>query len=240
MSISVEILLVFGVLGFYLHDSACLLYRNEVIFSEYGHEWRGTTGSSLLMRGRYLFLPNPMTPYIATFRSHWRMDGHGEEAEQLSCVKHFLWALWPLRAGCLVVWVLLLVVLPALLFLDASPLTLLALLALVYASVLAMVSWIFRHRKVMELSGRQVFLLALDGLVCPPNAINLARKVAMQRGIAGDAFSIADVVLQGNARARLRRELEERIAVTADFAEQGSAEMIGLEVSRRRLGEWAP
>lgn len=240
MIFSAEFLLVLGVLGFYLYDSACLIYHDEVIFSECGQKWRGTTGSSLLMRGRYLFLPNPLTPYVVMFRSRWWMDGRRQEAEQMICVRHFLWALWPLRAGCLAVWALLLVALPVLFFLEASPLALLALLGMVYASVVAMLSWIYRHRKVMELSGRQILWLALDGLACPPNAINLARKVAMQRGIAGDAFSIADVVLQGSARASLRRELEERIAVTADFSEQGSAEMIGLENSRKRLREWAP
>ena len=237
MNIPVEVLLVLGVLGFYLYDSACLLYRNEVIFSECDQEWRATIGSSLLMRGRYLFMPNPLTPYVVVFRLHWRMDGRREEAEQLVCVRHFLCALWPVRAGCMVVWTLLLVVLPTLLFKNASSMVLVALLVSVYVSILIMVLWIYRHRKVMELSGRQVFLLALDGLACPPNAINLARKVAMRRSTKGDAFSIADLVLRGSPRTQFRLDLEERIAVTADFAEQGSAEMIGMEVNRQRLQE---
>ena len=72
MHISFETLLVLGILGFYLFDSAMLLYFNEFAIVKSSSAWAfACPASRWRIRGKTPYLPNPLTPGNPLFRAAW-------------------------------------------------------------------------------------------------------------------------------------------------------------------------
>ncbi|HEY5849317.1 MAG TPA: hypothetical protein VIT62_00915 [Lysobacter sp.] len=219
MNLPMELLLVAGVLALYLHDSMLLLHYDEVVLERSGWRWRASTGSGFELAGRRVYLPSPWRPTDATFRQTWLDDGAGTASEYWAGLNHFVAALAALKGGCRLLWLLMLLVLPLLLWRFPHPLALLALAAAVYATCAWLVVQLLRYRRVFGLSKREAATIGFEAVCCPPHAINLVRRLSLRRGLRGNAIDVAHRVLQGEDAARIGRAIGERMALALDFAE---------------------
>jgi len=73
--VETEVLLVAGILAFYLLDSARLLHFDELQVAATRRGWTVTTGSDLEMRGRFVLVPNPLLPARTRFHASWLPPG---------------------------------------------------------------------------------------------------------------------------------------------------------------------
>ena len=219
---SVELLLVLGVIGFYLQDSALLLHNDEIVVVQRGRGWAASVGSAAQTRGRYLYLPNPLRPGAAVFRSSWLRGDASAPGEHWPGLAHFVAALRGFRVHCLALSCLLFLALPLLLWRFAHPLAMLALAAGVYATTALIGLRLWRYRGVLELSGRQALALGFELLCCPPHAVNVVRRLCARRGLRGDAVEAARQLLAPPQRRPLAEQVGERLAMALDFHGEGA------------------
>ena len=72
MNLSFEALLIIGVLGFYIYDSAILMFSNELIFTKSYGKWSASFPTTRLrVMKKLLFFPNPLTPFNLIFVLSW-------------------------------------------------------------------------------------------------------------------------------------------------------------------------
>ena len=238
MSLSTEVLLPLAVLAFYLFDSSMLLFSNEVMFVNTGNGWRATTGSGFQFRGRYVYLPNALTPHHGAFRAHWTWTPSATTTEHIPGLQHFVGALASLRKGCVLLWALLLVALPFLLAVYPHPVALLALLGSVYATVAAIILSAYRYRGALQLTTKDIAALALEGFACPPFAINTVRKVCLRREIKEGAVAFAARLLRPEDFAKFRVAIGQRVSASIDFEDDGSPKRTALIALNDHLRDW--
>ncbi|HEY5804262.1 MAG TPA: hypothetical protein VIT90_11265 [Lysobacter sp.] len=219
MNLPMELLLVVGILALYLQDSMLLLHYDEVVLERSGWRWRASTGSGFELSGRRLHLPNPWRPTDAMFRQTWLDDGAATASGSWAGLNHFVAALAALKGGCRLLWLLLLLALPLLLWRFPHPLALLVLAAIVYATCGWLVVQLLRYRRVFGLTKREAAAIGFEAMCCPPHAINLVRRLTLRRGLRGNAIDVAHRVLQGEDAARIGQAIGERMALALDFAE---------------------
>lgn len=226
-----ELLLVLGLFVFYLHDAARLLHFDDLIVSGRRRGWDVTADAGLEVRGRFLWLPSPLLPMRAQFRAGWlhapRSGGEAVEAaasvDSARDLDAFVRPLWPIRVGCMLVAVCLLVALPAILLGGRDPVQLLAVLATSYLLTLAMLLIVLRRRRVLGWTRRQLAGLAAEALLCPPYAINLFRRLCQHRGLRGDPLDFAARTLDREQQQRLRRDIERRLSLLGLVDDQADA-----------------
>jgi hypothetical protein len=185
-----EVLLPLGAIGLYLFDSTLLLYSNELLFARRGGKWGFATGSALMLAGRRLYLLNPFMPATPQFRVRWLEADSRQEQESREELDAFLAAVGPLRYLVIALWVLLLA-LPVELLLLGTGIELLALMAAFYLVILAALGYIYARRRELRVSGKSFLSLSFDSLACAPFAINLVRKLALRRSLAGNPIDFA-------------------------------------------------
>jgi hypothetical protein len=187
---SFEVLLPLGAIGLYLFDSTLLLYSNELLFARRSGRWSFATSSSLLLAGRRVCFLNPFTPAIPQFRVRWSETDTRQEQQSREELDAFLAALGPLRYLVIALWILLLA-LPVELLLLGTGIGLLVLMAAFYVVVLAAIGYIYVRRCELQVSGKSFLALSFDSLACAPFAINLVRKLALRRSLAGNPIDFA-------------------------------------------------
>ena len=130
-------MLVLGIVGFYLFDSAMLLYVNELVFVEKNGKWGvGRPESEWQMLGKSLYVPNPLTPDYPLFRACWVVaSASNEHQEDIETLRQFINDLNPLRYMTFSLFVLLLIGLPMVLLGFGTGLALLLLLGVIYCTI---------------------------------------------------------------------------------------------------------
>lgn len=240
MTAHFELLLILGVLVFYLQDSMMLLHYDELVFTETRRFWRVSTGSTMSLGGRHLFLPNPLMPTRGLFRGCWSSDSKSPPSEHWPGLRHFIAALSPLKATCRVLWALMLGALPLLLLVYPHPIALLVLLALIYGCAATLVWQMWDGRNVLELDNRAFASLAFEALSCPPFAINTVRKLCLRRGLRGDMVEVGRRMLDGVGTRRLRDVLTARIAMASVFEDESSPRGARLATLSLRIEKELP
>lgn len=206
---SPEWLLVVGIAAFYLQDAALLLHYDEFVVGGSRRRWHASPGGTE-WSGRFLWLPNPLAPYVPVFRGTWP-SASGNDDVAPGGIDGYLAALRPFRLGTSGLGIVLLLVVPGLLWRYPHPLALLAALAVVYGLVGGMALLLWRRRGPLGLSPRSCAWLAVECLACPPHAINLVRKLTLRHPPDGAAAIVAARV--GDAGLdRLARVMARRIA----------------------------
>ena len=236
--VETEVLLVAGILAFYLLDSARLLHFDELQIAATRRGWQVSTGSDLEMRGRFVLVPNPLLPARTRFHASWLPPG-GEVVEDAEALRRFARGLWPVRAGCVVVGVLVLVALPALLLAFRDPAWLLAVLAASTLVTLAMLLAVFRQRATLRLDARGLLALSAESLLCPPCAPNLYRKLCDRRGFRGDPVAFAARHLPRDAQQRLHAAIDARIALFA-LADEDDGRAGDVRAAQQRIRTQLP
>jgi len=232
-----ELYLVGGALLFYLLDSVLLLYGDELLFAEGIRGWYNVASADLLLFGRRVLVPNPLTPGAPLLRACW--SGASAPMQRTSAPA-FLRALYPLRSGVVALLLLIAVALPAILYAFGQGPPLLLLLASIYALNLFMTAWLWRARAALGLGARACVFLTVDLLLCPPFAINLVRKITLQQKQAGDPLLFAREHFGAAQFAALCVLLAGRVRAELAAQEPGGAHYQQLQVLCRRLEELAP
>lgn len=234
-------MLVLGIVGFYLFDSAMLLYVNELVFVEKNGKWMFShpeTGWQML--GKYLYIPSPLTPDCPLFRSYWVVSSApNEHQEDIKTLRQFLNELHPLRYMTFILFVLLLIWLPIVLWWFGTGLELLLLLGVIYCTIFVMLAHTYRHRDKLGLSGKAFVKLAFDSIACAPFALNLVRKITLRRSLAGDTISFAHQVLDADAFVQLVQALCHQVDEDIEFEDKESPRYIALKDFRNRIASMA-
>lgn len=226
-----ELWLPIGAAAFYLYDSACLLWQNELIFTRAGSRWLVAGGSELRLSARRVFLPNPLLPSRPQFQIRWSLSESrsdtAESPEKLFAALRPIGVINQLQ-------LLLLLALPVLAWTLGAGLLLLILFALFYLLTLMALAVAWRRRGALCLDTRAFWLLALDVLACAPFAANMTRRISMRHGLAGDPLAFAARQMEPSARSTARAiiasRLQEEHAGSAPSAER--ERNIGLLLSK--------
>jgi len=209
---SLEVLLVIGIIAFYVQDAMLLLYGDELVFERVARRWHPSPGGSQ-WQGRFLFVPNPLAPWRPLLRG--AIPGAPSAIPETSSLEPVLRALRPLQVGVTLLAALLLVGVPALLWRYPHPLALSALAASIYLVALLLVIELWRRREAFGLDRRTAAWLAFGSVACPPHAINLVRKLGLRQSLPRDAMSMASDALDAPALERLKATLAERAQALA-------------------------
>lgn len=216
---SLELVLIIGIVVFYLQDSAILLYYDELVFFRTRRRWHASLGG-LQWRGRFLFLPNPLVPWRPLRRVSW-METPPRKGNPGRRLRRVALLLRPMQLGVAVQAVLLFLMLPLLLWRFPHPLAMLSLLAAIYATGMLLALALWRRRERLGLDVRTVMWLAIDCIVCPPHAINIVRRLGLLLPLSADALALAGTSLGQPERRRLAVELTERIEMVSRTSDDG-------------------
>jgi hypothetical protein len=235
-----ELWLPVGAAAFYVYDSACLLWQNELLYEKAGAGWRVAGGSQLRLMGRRLQLPNPLLPQRALFLVRWSPADARQETQDATALQRMLDSLRPVRMLVVAMMLLLLAAVPLVSWILGAGLTLLLIFGAYYLCIIGALMVVYCRRDVLRLTGKSFWLLAFDVLACAPFAVNLVRKITLRYGIGGDPTRFAAMNFERPLRekmlALIRARLDEQFAEApaTDQQQQLSALMLA------RLAEGVP
>ena len=228
--------------GLYLYDSALLLYANEaVLAARRKGGWLVEFGSNkTTLRGKELYLPNPLIPTRPLFRMAWSFEHAAPDAvvgllEDGARFTRFAPAVWSL-------FVLTFVFLPVVLFVRLGDWAIVGVFGLIYVNLLAIVLVLWFARSQFQLSGPKAAAMGLDLLLCPPFAINIIRRLSL-RLPASDLVVAARRLQSAEGWDMTRAELTARLTDEIAGEEEGSLRMAALVARRDGLGDggaWCP
>lgn len=223
MSLHDGLLLLGGVVLLYLYDSALLLYHNEIVVIGRCRDYCVSAGSGFELGGRHVFLPQPFCPHQSLFRLSWPQQGELASGSQAIRMRRVRVALALIAPWTWLLFVLFAAGLPYVLFVSGHLEVLLAWVATVYGVILATLALVYRLRKVLNLSGRDVAAIAMDALLCAPFALNIIRKIGLRQRFQVDLRKVASTMLPSPAVHALTTILRQRIQVSLGFVEPDQA-----------------
>lgn len=207
-------MLVVGAIALYVFDSAMMLYGNEFVLVRRDGRWRLARPGALEFSSRRLYIPNPLTPHRPQFRLHWKLVDEGRGDPVLPPEDDFLKAISMVGLGVIPL-MLVLALGPVLVGLGfASPVYLLAWMAVAYLDVACLLVLVYRLRIALGLTTAAFGGLALEALLCAPFALNLVRKISERRGPRADPMQFATQVLDDTDTRQLiasRDEMRTRL-----------------------------
>lgn len=199
-----EIWLSALVWALYVADCLRLVYYNEVLIevdllrapSVHVH----LPSTALRTGSRHIALLPLLTPHAPVFRAAW-MSAPDADAVVTPCARALAAArgLRDLAAPAVLLWATLLVGLPAWLMLG-EPLFGLFLLCLLLACEALLIGGLLERRRALGLSGVETAQILFECIVCPPNAINLPRKLAVRMTPHADLLAWLE---DGSTRVRV-------------------------------------
>ena len=194
----------------YLTDLARLLHTNEVLFvGRTGRQWYAMTpANGLRFSRKHAVLARPYDPGAITVRMMWPSE-RTPPAEYRKNLESRLQQLFIPRHFCTLLLPEIFLGIPiAYSVLGNSAITL-AILAVIYLQILALVAWLFFSRKKFQLPWATCLLLAFESLVCIPYAINMHRKIAekLVPSDVTDALGVSEQLLDEEQQFELKRNI---------------------------------
>lgn len=216
-----EVLLVGGLVGLYLYDSALLLASNEVLLSpDRKGRWHALFGSNnFQLRGKEPFVPNPLLPHRPIYRFSWDSEGIIVRSREWTAPVNRYSFLAPS------IWFMFLaifVLIPLGLLTRLGSIAIASGIILFYVNALIALSSVWFKRSDHGLSKRRFVSLAFECLTCPPFAINLVRHLSLGIQPKEDFLSVVDQCLIGSARDAALSEVIIRIKNEIDWEDESS------------------
>ena len=216
----------------YLTDLARLLHTNEVLFvGRTGSQWYAMVpANGLRFSRKHAVLARPYDPGAVALRAMWPSERTPPEKyrkdlesrlERLFVPRHFCTLLLPeIFLGIPIAYSVL----------GNSTITL-AILAVIYLQILALVAWLFFSRKKFQLSWTTCLLLAFESLVCIPYAINMHRKIAEKLAPSDvtDALGMSEQLLDKEQQFELKRNIRSVVATQIERGMNGTPDLSALQ-----------
>jgi hypothetical protein len=218
--VSAEATVIAVAAAIYLVDCVVLLARGQALWSRAGLAFGSL---HYQVRGRLVALLNPLTPFMATFRTRPLFSSAGAIEP-----KEAARALAPLSALGGIQLLLILAVMPYCLY-QAPGWPFFLALVIAYLNAIALLGLIWWRYRGARIATRPLVGLAFGWLVCLPLSINALRKAALACDVAMDA-SEAIGLLPEPERERARGEL-------AAQASEAMQELEENDAQRQRLAE---
>jgi hypothetical protein len=200
--IEIEYLIILGLVGFYLYDSAKICFYNEIYILK-GFSTRFTVQmqhNRLSIFKKFLMIPPPLFPQYLCFKLCWQVnnvkDDHAMMQNEIEHITHLQRILKPLQFLVYLNAIVMLVLLPVALFKQWSYLILAILMLVIYVLNIINISYIFLQRKHLQLSNLKFTHLLVDALICPPFALNMLQKISLSYDFKTDAMLLAQHLLQ--------------------------------------------
>jgi hypothetical protein len=220
MNLSFEALLILGVLGFYLYDSAILLFSNELVFIKSYGKWSASFPSARwrVMR-KLLFFPNPFTPFNLIFLSAWTTKDSSSQNKS-SDVSKLLVAMLYLRISVMVLMFLLIIALPMVIFKLGIGTSSLVVLTLIYLTIINMLFYAYFKKKDLGLSNKAFAELAFEALACPPFALNLIRNISLRHSLCKNSVKFAAKELENEDFKKFIKMLDEKLTEEIELEDE--------------------
>ncbi len=239
MNLSFEMLLVIGVAGFYLFDSAMLLYTNELVFVENNGKWIfSSPQKNAQILKKFLYLPNPFRPDKHIFSLYWSASEPIKTKTDKGDIQKLFLALKPLRYMTCFLLVLLFFGLPLLVFILGTGAMLLLLIEAIYLTILLMLIHVYLFKDMLKLSDKTFAKLAFDSLICAPFALNLLRKITLQHSL-GDPIDFASQNFDVNRYASLIEVLQKQVIQKLQYTDENTAIYNDLKKYQDKLSRMA-
>ncbi len=192
--------------GFYLYDSALLLYANEAVLSSRRGQWRAQFGSpNVTISGKAVFIASLLVPHRPIFRAAWH-DGSatGQPSVNLAAINQSLHALAPFVYASMVAQFFLL---PIVLFLSSTTENLIIAATLIYSYIAMSMIMVFRNKAAWGLTTKQATTLGLECLLCPPISLNLVRRISLAYSIREDLSVLAKALMTEESLAAITQQM---------------------------------
>ncbi len=216
-----ETLLVLGVLLFYLYDSLMLLNINELIIQKSFKKWsyRFPVFGLQILR-KFPLVMNLLMPNFLVFNLSWPSPKEEIDSDKLETL---IQSLLPLQTIASLLLLLIIFVLPVVAFLFDSGPQLLALFMLIYLLIFFSVCYLIICRDSLGLSGLKASSIAFECILCPPFAINIARKVSVNYEIGSDPLDCSKMLFDKQTFELFKADLTSLLKINIKYHEQDSA-----------------
>lgn len=217
--ISSELLLTLLIVGLYIHDSTLLLRSNEALLElRFRSRWVPSfPARRFTLLGKHVHVNGLLPPNTLLFRTSWAMDGDAPAAPGWEDIARVLRRYqWPSA----LLFVLVVVLLPAALLTGAGDATALVLIGLIYATVAGTAAALWIQRGALRLSASSCLRLCAEMLLCPPVAANVARRLSLTVVVDEDFVSACRRLLGPPdwmlAAAEITARIEDEIEVEGE------------------------
>lgn len=200
--IAFEYLIILGLVGFYLYDSAKLCFYNEFfILKGFSAKFKlQLQNNRLSILKKFLMIPSPFSPQYLCFIVRWQLtqtDQHNEVIQQeINHILHIQKILKPLQALIFLNALLMLILFPMALLSQWNYLYMAILIVLIYSINIISIGCVFLQRKNLCLSNLKFSHLVVDALLCPPFALNMLQKISLASDFKTDGIILAQHLLQ--------------------------------------------
>lgn len=238
MYFSFELLLILGVIGFYLYDSAILLFANQIVFVKSYSKWSVCLPTSRwrLMK-KILHFPNPLTPFNLIFLSTWSTQDVTDNKSKMDLTKLF-GAITYLRISVAALMILLLIALPVSIFKLGMGTVTLVVVFFIYLTIISMLCYAFVKKDDLLLDNRAFMEFAFEALACPPFALNFIRNISLRYPIHSSPVDFATSVLHGDDLNTFIVALDEKLVEELELQdEEDSHRSIEIINYREKLKE---
>ena len=193
MHLSFEILLLIGILGFYLYDSLMLLYFNEVVFSLGFNGWVVSNPiGRWRIAGRKPYIPNPIVPFSPIFRLTWSKENMGIGENNIDEFNIFLKELKSIGYPVIALMYLIFLCIPIALLKFGAGMQLLIIMCSIYLTIGFALILIYRKRDLLKITNKVYWSIVFDAIACPPFSINIVRKISLNYPITRDALEFGN------------------------------------------------
>lgn len=209
-----------AMVGLYLYDSTTLLAADEALITSPGNgRWCALFGvEGFQIRGKELFVPNPLLPHRPLYRFFWSMEGLvGPSQPWVPPSGEGYAGLAPL------IWLMVLALFalfPLGLFSRLGDAALVAGLLLFYLSALSALVQVWLRRDEYGINGRQFASLAFESISCPPYALNLVRHLSLRLKWKEDLLCVVDRYLSGAERSAALKQVITRVKNEIDWEDE--------------------
>lgn len=219
--LSFEALLVLGVLLFYLYDSLMLLNVNELIVQKTFKKWsyRFPVFGFQILR-KFPLIMNLLMPNFLMFILSWPSPKEEIDSGRLEIL---IKSLLPLQIIGFLLLLLIIFVIPFVAFIFDSGPQLLTLFMLIYLLIFISICYLFIYRDPLGLSSLKLSSIAFECILCPPFAINIARKVSMSYEIGSDPIDCSKMLFDKQTYKLFKSDLTSLLKTNMKYHEKDSA-----------------
>lgn len=196
--------------GFFLYDSALLLYANEALLSLKKGKWRIHYGSTYFtIFGKSVFIANPFALHRPLFRLAWyKSSVDCGPTDDLTTISQQLSKLAPL---IVLSGVAQFVLLPAVLLFGLNLHNLLITTIIIYLCNMLSLVTVLRNRDQFGTTQKQVAALTIECLLCPPITLNIIRRLSLARSLKDDLSVVSRSLLTVDEWQKVRLTMEMQV-----------------------------